>query len=93
MAALHRVLVGHQHGQPIAKIQVGRDEGVMVGEGMLDRFDAGSAQAGEEPRGMADRRHGVHALAGKIPQRPAFVVVQRHHLVAAQLHRELRVRR
>lgn len=48
--ALHGVLVGHQHGQLVTKGEVGGDEGVVVGEGVLDWLDAGCTPPAVQPR-------------------------------------------
>ena len=62
-SAFYRILFGHQHRQILAKAQIRRLEGMMIGKRMFDETQAGVAQMIEKPSRIADAGHGVdHGL-------------------------------
>src|SRR6185437_216199 len=47
--AFYGILLRHEHCQAVAEVELGRREGVMVGERVLDHLETPGTQVGEEP--------------------------------------------
>src|SRR5689334_19770859 len=52
--ALDRILLGHDHGQRVAKSEIACDERVMIRKRMRNHVDAARLQPGKKTRGIAD---------------------------------------
>lgn len=87
--AFYGILLRHEHGQLVAKIQIRRDEGMMVGERMPDNIHTVGAQISEKARGMPYSCDGMNPLAAKMFQRKrSSKLIEALRAIARQHHRE-----
>ena len=61
--AFYRIFFGHQQHRVCAKVKVGSDIGVMIGEGMSDKIQAKRPERTEKAGGIADTGNGVQPLS------------------------------
>src|SRR6266705_1561957 len=66
--ASYGILLSHEHGKIVLECQVCGDEGMMIGEGVLDHLDAAGTQVPEKTARVADSGHGVHRPAAEMLQ-------------------------
>src|SRR6185312_8777689 len=94
LAAFYGILLGHEHRQPIRKIEVGDDKWVVVGERVLDHVDPALAQAAKKPLWIADPCYRVHTLTAEPLQRQRCPLpIEPVRLLAPQSHLKERLPR
>ena len=64
--AFYRIFFSHQQHRVCAKVKVGSDIGVMIGEGMSDKIQAKRPERTEKAGGIADTGNGVQPLSAQI---------------------------